>query len=287
MEGELWKEIHSAVRALGKGRGPRRHTYTDADIALVFLWAVLHERPMTWALDPRHWRSEHRRPRLPSTSTLSERLRTAGVQHLLRQIEARWRPAAGPGRPAFWIDAKPLPIGGCSGDREAHAGWCAGGMGRGYKLYAIAEKTRGLLYWVVRPMNVNETKVAPELIERLEGPGYLVGDREYDVGRLHDVAAARGLQLVASRQRLGRKLGHRPHSPYRRKGLALLERPLGRPLIHDRYGIDRFFEELISGAGGLAPLPAWVRGLRRVENWVRGKTIIFHLKRWFRLAAAA
>lgn len=287
MEGELWKEIYRAVRALGKGRGPRRHMYTDADIVLVYLWAVLHERPMTWALDRRHWRGELRRPRRPSAATLSERLRTAGVQQLLRQTEECWRPVIGPGRREFWIDAKPLPIGGCSGDREAHAGWCAGGMGRGYKLYAIAEKTSGLLYWVVRPMNVNETKMAPELIERLKGPGYLVGDREYDVGRLYDVAAARGLQLVASRQRLGRKLGHRPQSPHRLKGLALLERPLGQRLIHDRYGIDRFFGELTSGAGGLAPLPAWVRGLRRVENWVRGKMIIFHRKRHLRLAAAA
>src|SRR5262245_63845043 len=114
MEGELWKEIYRAVRALGKGRGPRRHMYTDADIVLVYLWAVLHERPMTWALDRRHWRGELRRPRRPSAATLSERLRTAGVQQLLRQTEECWRPVIGPGRREFWIDAKPLPIGGCS-----------------------------------------------------------------------------------------------------------------------------------------------------------------------------
>ena len=131
MEGELWKELYRAVRAVGKAQGPKRRDYSDADIVLVFLWAVLHDRPRSWALDRRHWRGERLRPPLPAGSTLSERLRTPGVQQLLRQTEALWRPAAAPRRTNFWIDAKPLPVGGCSQDRDARPGWAAGGLARG------------------------------------------------------------------------------------------------------------------------------------------------------------
>jgi len=275
------------VCALGKRRGPKRCTYADADIVLVLLWAVLHDRPRCWALDRRHWRGERRRPQLPSQATLRERLRTAGVQDLLRRTEKLWQDAVPAGRRAFWIDAKPLPIGRCGGDREARCGWAAGGLGKGYKLYAIAEKTSGFVSWVIRPMNANETKIAPEPIAQLEGPGYLVGDREYDAGHLYEVTAQRALQLVAGRQRLGRALGHRPQSPHRLKGLALLQRPLGKRLLRDRYGIERLFGELTSSAVGLAPLPSWVRGLHRVEAWVRGKMIIFNVRRRLRKVAAA
>lgn len=287
MEGELWKELYRRVRALGKRQDLGRCTFSNADIVLVLLWAVLHDRPRSWALERRNWHGERRRPRLPSPATLSERLRTNGVQELLRQSERLWQPAVPSRRRVFWIDAKPLPIGGCSGDREARCGWAAGGLGRGYKLYAVAEKSSGFVTWVTRPMNVNETTIAPELIVQLDGPGYVVGDREYDVGRLYDVTARRQLQLVAARQRLGKGLGHRHQSPHRLKGLAILQRPLGERLLRERYGIDRFFGELTGSAVGLGPLPSWVRGLHRVETWVRGKMIIFNLRRRLRLAAAA
>ncbi len=41
--------------------------------------------------------------------------------------------------------------------------------------------------------------------------------------------------------------------------------------MNARRQIERFFGNLTSFAGGLAPLPAWVRTLSRVERWVRAK----------------
>ena len=38
--------------------------------------------------------------------------------------------------------------------------------------------------------------------------------------------------------------------------------------------IERSFGNASAFAGGLAPLPAWVRGLARVRTWVWAKLII-------------
>ena len=56
MEGELWKEAYRVVREEGKRQPPGgRARYSDAVIVLVLLWAALHDRPVSWACDERHW----------------------------------------------------------------------------------------------------------------------------------------------------------------------------------------------------------------------------------------
>jgi len=127
-------------------------------------------------------------------------------------------------------------------------------------------------------MNVNEQKAARFLVSLLEGEGYLVGDGEYDANALYDLAAERGFQLV-SPHRKGTRLGHICHSPYRLRSRQLLAGPFGDGLLHARAGIDRFFGQMGNFAGGLGPLPHWVRGLHRVRQWVHGK-IIFNAARW-------
>jgi hypothetical protein len=51
--------------------------------------------------------------------------------------------------------------------------------------------------------------------------------------------------------------------------------------------VERLFGQLVTPAGGLGPLPAWVRGLRRVTDWVWAKLTLFNVRRWLRRQATA
>lgn len=53
MEGELFQQLHRLLVAFGKRL--RRCRFSDVWIAAVYLWAVLHDRPVCWACDPRNW----------------------------------------------------------------------------------------------------------------------------------------------------------------------------------------------------------------------------------------
>lgn len=130
--------------------------------------------------------------------------------------------------------------------------------------------------WQVAPINVSEKAVARELIPHVPGGGYLLADSQYDANDLYDLATAAGLQLVAkktpSRGREG--LGHRRQSPGRLRSIALLATRFGRVLYQQRTAIEGRFGTLTATGGGLSPLPAWVRHLGRVHNWVQAKIII-------------
>jgi hypothetical protein len=284
MEDELWRELYRIVMRLAKGKR-RRCTYSAAEVLLVYLFAVLRDRSTNWACQRRHWPIWLRRRKLPSASTMSRRLRQADVQSLFVELEQAIR-SQGSRSLCRWIDGKPLPIGGSSQDREAGYGRAAGGMAKGYKLHAIVDDSQGFLAWTIRPMNVNESKVAEELIPQLDEGGYLAGDNAFDNNKLYEAAALRGVQLVAP-QRRGVQVGHIRHSEHRLKSIELLNEPFGQKLLHSRRGIERAFGQLTTMPCGLSPLPNWVRGRQRVTNWVRGKIIYFMLWRNLRRAGAA
>jgi hypothetical protein len=272
MESELWSLVYHLVVRLARGQRPRGAMYQDAEIVGVYLWAVLHDRPVLWACQRRNWPICWRRRPLPTPSTMSRRLRRPAVRRLLQEAERHLRPCCG-SRWCQWIDAKPLPVGGASQDRHARAGRAVRGLARGYKLYAIGRAGGAFEAWMVLPMNVNERRAARHLLRQVEGVGYLVGDAEYDSNALFDLAATRGFQLVAPRIRPG-ALGHHYQSPRRLRSIDLLTRPFGQALRRQRYDIDRFFGRLGNFGGGLAPLPNWVRTYRRVRLWVHGKILI-------------
>lgn len=277
MERELWGRVYLMVRSLGRSRRRPRARFADAAIVLVHLWAVLHDRPVSWACDLRNWAG--RRPRrLPSNATMSRRLRTDSVRGLLDAVEARLRePGAdgpAPGGLVKVVDGKPLPVGGHSKDPDARNGRGAGGMAKGYKLHVIWGDGPIPCAWDVRPMNEAEPAVAAELVAAAPGAGYLLGDAAYDSNPLHDAAAAAGHQLVAPRKRPSGGLGHRPHSPRRLRSIALPASDFGRSLHRLRDDVERHFARLTNPAGGLGPLPNWVRRLRRVRQWVQGKLLL-------------
>lgn len=273
MERERWIELYHLALELGKSYcvGVR---YSVAVIVGVFLWAAVHDRPVSWACDAAHWPTSLRFRRLPSQSTMSRRLRSPEVKTLLAAIATVLRERDSPD----WtkaIDSKPLVVGSYSKARDARWGRVSKhGFGRGYKLHAIWDGRAVPLAWRMEPMNVHDSQAAMELLPQLTGSGYLLADGQYDSNRLYDLAGQHAHQLVAPRRSTAKGLGHHRHSPFRIHAAELQQRPFGERLSRERSMIERSFGGLTGFGGGLAPLPSWVRRMHRVELWVQAKILI-------------
>src|SRR5262249_44379868 len=122
-------------------------------------------RPRFRARSPAPWPPPLRRGlRLPSGGTMSKRLRRPTVVALLARLEERVLRPREPG--LYWmIDGKPLPVGGCSKDRQAGYGRAAGGKAKGYKLHAVVHPRGAVAVWRVAPMNVDERVMAAGLLK--------------------------------------------------------------------------------------------------------------------------
>lgn len=278
MERQLWQRVYRMVIDIANGSSVKWGTFDNAQIVLTYLWAVMHDRPVMWACQKSNWPIYDRRRQLPTPSTMSRRLRTSGFQNIMRLVENAFTKDM-PNHLCRWIDAKPLPIGGNSGDKNAGYGYGAGVKNRGYKLYAVADAYKGFISWSIESMNRNETAIAAKLIPTLDQPGYLAGDGAYDSNKLYDLAGSNSIQLVASARRRGLGLGHYKHSPFRLRALELRQNQFGIGLLKSRNGIEQMFGQLTNFACGLKPLPNWVRTKFRVENWVRAKMIFFNVWR--------
>jgi hypothetical protein len=184
------------------------------------------------------------------------------------------------------LDGKPLPIGGCSKDRQAGYGRAAGGKAKGYKLHALVGSDGALAEWRVAPMNQDERVMAERLLQAAppEVVGYVAADANYDSNKLHEVCDDRGnLQLVARRRYgPGNGTGHRKQTAGRLRSIALTEGPypaFAEQLLQDRGAIARQFGNRVNWGGGLNGLPAWVRTHRRVRRWVQAEPVLARLKR--------
>ncbi len=181
MECELWPQLYAIVVSAGRRMPKVRVRYSDALILLVLLWSGLHDRPLSWGCDPRNWKSTRVKPaRLPSDSTVSRRLRSPRIVALMQFIEGR-------PPPKLWkiLDGKCLLIGSVPPTRAGPAGR---GLGFGYKLHVIYGERLMPEVWDVRPLNVNEKKVARDLVPELQG---------VDSSKLHDDCRCRNHQLIA------------------------------------------------------------------------------------------
>ncbi len=275
MERKLWPLLYHHLQAAAQEFSQKYVHYQPWVLVALFLWAALHDRPVSWACDPRNWATTRLRPpRLPSPTTLSRRLDGVGVGLFWRCLEQRLR---GEGHPALvaFLDAKPLTLSGVSKDPEAGYGRAAGGQAKGYKLHAVWSNRPLPETWDVTPMNTCEKAVARRLIPQLSGGGYLLADGNYDASDLYDRAWQQGYQLVAA-HRKGKNPGSGGHyqSPHRLRSIALLHTPFGRGLYRLRGNIERSFGNAVSFGGGLGPPPAWVRGQARVRTWVWAKLLI-------------
>ena len=159
MERELWLLLYHMALSCDKLTKAR---YRPAVIVGVYGWAVVHDRPVSWACQRRNWpEALFAEPCfcLPSQATMSRRLRSADIEQLLD--EASWRLTEA------WvfcwvkiIDAKPLPIGGFSKDGDARWGRGVKALAKGYKFYAIWGAGPLPLVWGLAAMNVSESAMA-------------------------------------------------------------------------------------------------------------------------------
>lgn len=288
MEREVWKRILAFLARGANTEVGGRFTFSTREVAWTFLWAVLHDRPVSWACNPAHWPADLRPARLPTPSTLSRRLRRPSLAALLEGAHRRLRQGAARGL-LHIVDGKPLPIGNHSHDRDAGYGRGAGGQARGYKLHVIAGKNMQFRAWCVTPMQHSEPRVAAQMLRRVQLNGYLLGDRLFDDNGLHETCRRRGLQLLAARRYgPGRGLGHHRHSPARLRAIELLEHSqtgFGPLLLRERRRIESLFGALTSAPYGLHALPPWVRRRSRVERFVSAKILIFSLAQSLRKSA--
>jgi Transposase DDE domain len=275
VERELWPSLYRLLRDTAKDFSQKYVQHPPWAVVAVLLWAALHDRPVSWACQARHWSTTTLRPRrLPSEATVSRRADSVGVGLLWRALEQRLRDSGQPSLLAF-VDGKPLPVGGNSKDPDARFGRGVGCVAKGYKLHAIWSTRAVPEAWQVTAMNGNEKAVAVELIEQLSHGGYLLGDGNYDASYVYDAGAQRSYQLVAPCRECERPgSGKHYQSPYRLRGLEILGSEFGKALYAARTGIERSFGHATSFGGGLGPLPAWVRGLGRVRTWVWAKLLI-------------
>lgn len=273
-EQDRWKRISRQVRQVAGIDPNHNHTYCDGLIVEVLLWASINDRPVCWACERHHWPGPIRFKELPSQSCMSRRLRTVGVMAVLERSSLQLRDELPSGMLKF-IDAKPLPIGGCTKDHEASYGRAASCKAKGYKIYALVDAVSGAIdTWLLGTMKFSEQYAADVLLGRMTGPALVVGDGEYDVSRLYDLAASKDAALLAPAPAKAKGLGHHYVSPHRKCGLALARSSAGVQCLMARAGIERSFGNMTSFGGGLGPLPAWVRRPHRVVVWVAAKLLI-------------
>jgi hypothetical protein len=258
MERELWKVLYVLVRQLDNPWGSWR--YSTAEVLAVYFWAVVHDRPTSWATDSAEWPDDLRPVWLPPQSTLSRRLRQPQTVELMTAVEQHLLAILAIGQYLVKrIDSKALGVSKVSKDPDAGYGHGAGGMQKGYKLHDVWSRGPMPLAWGLAPMNVGDKTMARGLIPSLPGGGYLLGDTQYDANYLYDLATDADHQLVAkktkSRGRGG--LGHRRQSPGRLRSIELQTTDFGRALFRQRNAIEGHFSTLTCIAGGLSPLPAW------------------------------
>ena len=292
MEHQLWLAIVALLTTLDPKPKATMYDYSNQDIVRIFYWAVIHDRPTCWACNRQNWPS-HRRPRrLPVPSTMSRRLRAKPVKKLLTTLERR---VVAPQKPGlFWhIDGKPLPIGGCSKDRQAGYGRAAKGKAKGYKIHAIVGSDASIACWRLAPMNTDERTMAARMLRTADIQGYVTGDGNFDANPIHAVCDQRGdLQLLTPRRNgpnqkgPAKGTGHRKQSAGRLRSIAMTASPFpqfAQGLLRDRADIERRFGNWTNWGGGLTCLPPWVRTYRRVHRWVQAKLVLTGLKRTLKL----
>lgn len=282
MEAQLYASLYKMVGSLAHPR-QRRTQFNDRIIVIVYLWSVLHDRPVCWACDPANWgrRADFE---LPSDSTMSRRLRTVSAQQLLERALAAGSDLFGPPPLVKQVDSKPMYVGPYSKDCDAKRGRVAAGqMARGYRLHTL-NHGRTVRFFTLGPMNEHDSTMAPLVFRKLEGSGgYAVADNAYDTNDLHAQAAAVEHQLVAPPRACNKGVRDLKHNcPQRIRALDLLDSPLEKCGLSGDFGRELYNcrQRIESGYGGLTLLglhylPGWVRGPRRVALWAAGKILIY------------
>jgi hypothetical protein len=296
MDREIWGIVMAAIKRASRvverdlrGRTPR---YPNRLVVAMYVWAVWHDRTLSWACDRSHYTGLFRpRGTLPSVSQFTRRVKTDACDAILRRVHDALA-ERGLLSDAGYLDGKALPVSPVSKDRQATRGKVSGGWAKGYKLHAFVTERRRIAVWGVTGLNVAEQSVAaallPHVAPRLTADAVVMLDSNYDSAPLHkDVADPLGVCLLHPLKGQQR-VGPGGHHPVTRRQMGATRRELvrcwdERPglaglVLKARDTIERVFGVLTCTAGGLANLPAWVRTLPRVRRWVGAKIILYNAR---------
>ena len=292
MDQRMWGIITRTIVRVNRSirRPGRRPTFSDVLMLRMYFWAVWHDRPQGWACQRQHYGKLFQPRRLPSRSQFNRRVKAPHFKSLLEEVNGRL--ADGPDADGlFFFDGKALPVSESTRDPEAKTGRGNGRFSRGYKLHALGTEDGRIKAFCVRPLNEHEVPVTErELVESIPAGALVMADGNYDSDHLYRVVAQRGARLFTPLK------GQRARHP---RTLATMS--LARRAVHSLWGqreelcwqayrertqIERIFSALTCFAGGLAPLPSWVRRLERVTRWVTAKIAIYHARLLVRRATA-
>lgn len=283
MDRRMWQIVTRTVVAVNRAipQVGRRPQYSDVQIVRMYFWAVWHDRPMCWACEALHYNRLFHPRRLPSVSQFSRRLRTGRVERIVQETSRRLAQQPEP-QTVMFMDGKALPVSESTQDPDARTGRGNGMFSRGYKLHALGSENGGIPAFCVRPLNEHEIPIAVEKLAPHVAPQALVlADGNYDGNRLYQAVHDRGAWLLTP-------LRGGAITKTRRKRVCLARWCAIKmwrrwtkqcwKVYRYRSTIERTFSALSCYAGGLGPLPAWVRGLRRVTQWVTAKIILYHAR---------
>jgi hypothetical protein len=292
MDRRIWSIITQVVVSVNRSvpKTGRHPVYSDVLILRMYLWAVWQDRPLCWACDRLHYNLLFRPRRLPSVSQFCRRVRKPRFGQLLEETTGRL--SEGPGREGvMFLDGKALPVSESTRDPEAKTGRGNGRFSRGYKLHALGAQDGRIPAFAVRSLNEHEVPVThQELLEHIPSGAMVLADGNYDSDDLYAEIYGRNACFFTPLK------GKRAQSPGRLRRMSQ-----GRRRVHQlwgsrkklcwaayraRAGIERIFSTLSCFAGGLGPLPSWVRRLDRVTRWVTAKVIIYHARLRARRATA-
>jgi len=286
MSSEQWKVVYRTIRMVNRSipQEGRRPSYGDTLMVAMYVWAVEHDRPMSWAAQRSNYTSMFRPRRLPSRSQFCRRIKSARCERLLEEVNARLARGQDASSGLRILDGRAFPVGRYTKDADAKIGYAPGGYLKGYKLHGLATEDGRFPHFRVTSLNESEKTLAKEIIEEARPKGILLADQGYESGPLYDFAMERGTLLFTPLFRNAGG-GHRPQSEARLLAKRIWDSG-GEVLYARRDAIERHFGQLSSFGGGLAPLPAWVRTLQRVRRWITAKIIIYHARLGLRKSVA-
>jgi hypothetical protein len=301
MDREIWRLVVAAVDRALRALEPAGRTpvYSHRLVALMYLWAVWHDRCLSWACDRGHYGGIFRpRGPLPSISRFARRVKGPVNRQVLQLVHDDLA-AAGLRCPLGYLDGKPLAVSPVSKDPDARPGHVTGGFAKGYKLHAYVSENRRVVVWSVTPLPVAEQAVAVALCGHLPpataADAWAVGDANYDAAPLHRALGATGRRLLTPLKAQQRVTGGRHHpvtlrqmGPERRAAVALDRAcpELKAAALRKRNNVEGVFS-VLAAVGLTHALPAFVRRLGRVTRWVGAKIILYHARLLAQEAAAA